>query len=146
MLLVRLIVLEPIGRNWDEGRGMLYWLATTIWLLRGEDNGGLFNVFCFVWCLGVVFVFIWWRWYLDLPDRPRGKDFCWSDMGGDKSEEVDDCPPWYMIPAPVGKVIAILAINYQYIILFCKLSTTEIGNLFKQFKFSLNSYSKDAFK
>jgi hypothetical protein len=24
MLLVRLIVLEPIGRNWDEGKGILY--------------------------------------------------------------------------------------------------------------------------
>lgn len=50
----------------------------TFWSKDGEDNG-LFNDVLFVlMCLGVVFVLLMGRRYLDLPRR--GRDFCWSDL------------------------------------------------------------------
>lgn len=61
-------------------------------LARGEACGLFLFVLIVLWCLGVVFVFMWCtRWYLERPRR--GNDLFLSDIGGERSEDVDDCPP-----------------------------------------------------
>lgn len=115
MALVRFMVRATLmGRNREEEAEavdsvMPYrLLRLTIWFWCGEEGASLqvargdaCGLFLFVlivlWCLGVVFVFMWCtRWYLERPRR--GNDLFLSDIGGDRSDEVDDWPPWYMMP------------------------------------------------